>query len=59
MASDRMFRPGRSAALAAVLALTLAGCGLDGPPEPPKSAAGTGFSVSGTAEMGVVGGNRP
>jgi len=37
--------------LLVVTVLMLAGCGVDGPPEPVK----TGVSVSGTASVGVTG----
>ncbi len=36
-----------------VLLLSLAGCGVDGPPKPP--AEQPGLSVSGTASIGVAG----
>ncbi|PWJ22474.1 argininosuccinate lyase [Jannaschia seohaensis] len=48
--------------LIAALALTLAGCGVDGPPVPPSqvdeddSRPPNGVTITGTAEFGVSGG---
>ena len=36
----------------------LAGCGVDGPPEPPAPQAGTGLTVSGDVRTGITGGTR-
>lgn len=42
-----------------VLAVLLAGCGVDGAPIPPddREAPETGISISGSAEIGVTGGS--
>lgn len=42
--------------LALLSGLFLAGCGVDGPPVPPEPKT-TGVTVSGTVEVGVVGGS--
>jgi predicted small lipoprotein YifL len=47
----------RRIAVAAVL-LVLAGCGVDGPPEPPAPQAGSGLTVSGDVRTGITGGTR-
>jgi len=53
-------RRGGLAACAFSLLVALGGCGIDGKPERPQPAPSEpGVSVSGTAEFGVVGGNRP
>ncbi|WP_155774038.1 argininosuccinate lyase [Rhodovulum sp. MB263] len=60
MASDRILRRGGLAAFALTLLVALGGCGIEGKPERPQPAPSEpGLSVSGTAEMGVVRGNRP
>ncbi|WP_143540207.1 hypothetical protein [Rhodovulum sulfidophilum] len=60
MVSDRILRRGGLAACALSLLVALGGCGIDGKPERPQPAPSEpGVSVSGTAEFGVVGGNRP
>lgn len=35
--------------------IALSGCGVDGPPEPVKTPAKGGLTVSGTASVGVTG----
>ena len=46
----------KKAVLALLGGLFLAGCGVDGPPVPPEPKS-TGVAVSGTVEVGVVGGS--
>lgn len=40
--------------LAFALAMALSGCGVDGPPEVPRTADQPGVTVTGDARMGVV-----
>lgn len=40
--------------LAFALAVVLSGCGVDGPPEVPRTADQPGVTVTGDARMGVV-----
>lgn len=43
-------------ALALLVLGALAACGVDGEPQPPQPKAAPGVTVSGDAQMGVVGG---
>ncbi|MDJ0827513.1 MAG: argininosuccinate lyase [Rhodobacter sp.] len=45
----------RRAVLLGLLTGLLAGCGVDGPPEPPEPKQKPGVSVTGTVEVGVSG----
>ena len=45
------------ATLIVALLMGLPACGVDGRPTPPEPRPTTGISVTGTAEMGIVGGS--
>ena len=42
--------------IAATTMITLTACGVDGPPVPPEPAPKPGVSITGSAEIGIVGG---